>query len=204
MASDAQFQIDSETTPLVLQSSNMTRGRENNAQGAIGSQRTTPTCGSPAKAAIGLLLLVVVLSFTVLSKLTLISMTSRLKAALAREEQGAAVSLYWQLLLVIMVPQCVTFARTMMRGVCGKRTATFPWPTLRAQLMVSPYIITFMASGKCIHRGRESCYAVCVCVCVYVCVCVCVCVWAGEERQAQQKKRVKSIIDFTTDFKSNA
>ena len=83
------------------------------------------------------LLLVVVLSFTVLSKLSLISMTSRLKAALAREEQGAAVSLYWQLLLVIMVPQCVTFVRTMLRGVCGKRTATFPWPTIRALLVVS-------------------------------------------------------------------
>ena len=139
MASDAPLQIEpSEATPLLQSGAgNMPRDRENNTQGANRSQRTTPTCGSPAKAAIGLLLLVVVLSFTVISKLTLISMTSRLKAALAREEEGAAVSLYWQLLLVIMVPQCVTFVRTMMRGVCGKQTANFPWPTLRAQLMVS-------------------------------------------------------------------
>ena len=144
MASDAPLQI--ETTPLLQYGAgNMLRDRENNTQGTNGSQRTTPTCGSPTKAVIGLLLLVVVLSFTVISKLTLISMTSRLKAALERDEEGAAVSLYWQLLLVIMVPQCVTFVRTMMRGVCGKQTANFPWPTLRAQLMVS------ISSHACMH-----------------------------------------------------
>ena len=90
--------------------------------------------------AIGVLLLVVVLFFTVLSKLTLISMTSRLNAALARDEPSDSdiVSLYWQLLFVMMVPQCITFLRTMMRGVCGKKTATFPWPTFRALLVVSP------------------------------------------------------------------
>ena len=89
------------------------------------------------KAIIGMLLLVVVLFFTTLSKLTLIDMTLRLNSALAREEPSATVPLYWQLLFVIMVPQCITFLRTMMRGVCGRRTATFPWPTFRALLVVS-------------------------------------------------------------------
>ena len=94
------------------------------------------------KVAIGALLFALVLSTTVVSKLTLISMTSRLGSALVAESDavgvpGAAVSLYWQLLFVIMVPQFITFVRTMLRGVFGKRTSTFPWPTYRALAVVS-------------------------------------------------------------------
>ena len=109
----------------------------NDRRGQVG--KTNVRVFRALKVAIGVLLLVVVLFFTVLSKLTLISMTSRLNAALARDEPSDSdiVSLYWQLLFVIMVPQCITFLRTMMRGVCGKRTATFPWPTFRALLVVS-------------------------------------------------------------------
>ena len=93
------------------------------------------------KFTIGTLLLLTAIVFTVLSKLTLISMTSRLSYALAVKETSAAVSLYWQLLFVMMAPQCITFLRTMVRGVCGKTTDTFPWPTLLAGLMVSECII---------------------------------------------------------------
>ena len=91
------------------------------------------------KVAISLLLLVTALFCTVLSKLTLISMTSHLRSALVEEEPSVAVSLYWQLLFVMMVPQCITFLRTMVQGVCGKRTTTYPWPTVKAGLVVSPY-----------------------------------------------------------------
>lgn len=120
--------VGSETLPVMkLETLNRCRGR-------VG---TNVRSFRALKVVIGALLLVLVLSSAVVSKLTLISMTSRLGSALVDDEPGAAVSLYWQLLFVIMVPQCVTFVRTMLRGVCGKRTSTFPWPTFRALLVVS-------------------------------------------------------------------
>ncbi|KAL5496346.1 hypothetical protein EMCRGX_G012610 [Ephydatia muelleri] len=118
--------VGSETLPVMkLETLNRCRGR-------VG---TNVRSFRALKVVIGALLLVLVLSSAVVSKLTLISMTSRLGSALVDDEPGAAVSLYWQLLFVIMVPQCVTFVRTMLRGVCGKRTSTFPWPTFRALLV---------------------------------------------------------------------
>ena len=108
----------------------------NRGRGRVG---TNARSFRAVKVAIGALLFALVLSATVVSKLTLISMTSRLGSALVADVvvTGTAVSLYWQLLFVIMVPQCVTFVRTMLRGVCGKRTSTFPWPTYRALAVVS-------------------------------------------------------------------
>lgn len=93
------------------------------------------------KATIGSLLFATALSLTVLSKLSVISMTSRLKVNETDWEEVSgrreAVALYWQLLLVMVLPNVFTLLRTLLLGMCGKQTANFPWPTKKAIFVVS-------------------------------------------------------------------
>lgn len=103
------------------------------------------------KAFIGVLLFVFVLVCLVLSKVTLVSMTDRLRnhtwkiaeshsadaGGDLRWQRSEAAVLYWQLLFVMVLPSCVTFLRAFFFGVFGKTRRTFPWPTFRAGVMVS-------------------------------------------------------------------
>lgn len=100
------------------------------------------------RGAIGFLLFVTALSLTVLSKLSVISMASRLNAnetddlaeasSVARNGgKSAAVGLYWQLLLAMVLPNVLTLFRTLLLGMCGKQTVNFPWPTKKAIVVVS-------------------------------------------------------------------
>lgn len=101
------------------------------------------------RAVIGSLLFVTALSLTVLSKLSVISMTSRLNVMneTGMEEEPArnggkseAVGLYWQLLLAMVLPSVFTLFRTLLLGMCGKQTVNFPWPTKKAIVVVSGYV----------------------------------------------------------------
>ena len=94
------------------------------------------------RAGIGSLLFAIALALTVLSKLSVISMTSRLGVNETHwEEDGSgktgAVALYWQLLFVMVLPNVFTLLRTLVLGMCGKQTVNFPWPTKKAVIVVS-------------------------------------------------------------------
>ncbi len=100
------------------------------------------------KAFIGVLVFAIVLVCSVLSKVTLVSLTDRLRYHLwniserasvdeaTRKHRSDAAVLYWQLLFVMVLPSCVTFVRTFIFGVFGKTRNSFPWPTFRAAVMV--------------------------------------------------------------------
>ena len=107
------------------------------------------------KLASGAIFFIVVLSSSVLSKLTLVSLTDSLryhtwmyqnKSADPTEDDEEAwvsnhrddtVSLYWQLLFILLVPNCLTFLRCLFFGFLGKTKMTYPWPTRKAVLLVS-------------------------------------------------------------------
>ena len=105
-------------------------------------------CFLVIKFLLGLLLFGLVLICTVLSKVTLISLTDKLRnvtvAAVNRTLKNTdsryhdiAVSLYWQLLLVVLVPNVIAWVRSLVYGVLGKTTINFPWPTMMATFLVS-------------------------------------------------------------------
>ena len=91
------------------------------------------------------------LGSTVLSKLTLISLTGRLrrlthsssqdlnvsKINITMEDRNSAVTLYWHLLLIVLIPNILTFLRCLLLGVLGKTTKSFPWPSTKALMIVS-------------------------------------------------------------------
>ena len=102
-------------------------------------------CSKITKVVVGMLLFSIVITCTVLSKLSLISLTSQLNDTIGEIRQielnnsetatamhNRAAGLFWQLLFIILIPQFVTFFRALFFGVCGKQSRTFPWPTRRA------------------------------------------------------------------------
>lgn len=86
---------------------------------------------SVVKFAIAVLLFLLVLGCSVLSKLALVSLTDRLRNATYGSglKEDKAVTIYWQLLLVITIPNAVSFIRSFVFGVFGKTRANFPWPS---------------------------------------------------------------------------
>ncbi|KAL5496354.1 hypothetical protein EMCRGX_G012619 [Ephydatia muelleri] len=93
---------------------------------------------------VGTLLFSIVITCTVLSKLSLISLVSQFNKtidginsvnnseAIQLSLHDRAAGIFWQLLFIILIPQFVTFFRALLFGVCGKQSRTFPWPTLKA------------------------------------------------------------------------
>ena len=93
--------------------------------------------------------MIIVLGTSVLSKLTLVSLTDKLrnvtyypnstKRAAADNEVDfdTAVTLYWYLQFVLLVPNLITFVRCLAFGVIGKTTITYPWPKGCNILLVS-------------------------------------------------------------------
>lgn len=93
------------------------------------------------KGFIVLLLGSVVISASVMNKLTIVSLADALRHystnrssndssnndKLYRDEQKVAV-LYWQLLIILLIPNVLTFLRCLFFGVLGKTTENYPWP----------------------------------------------------------------------------
>ena len=104
-----------------------------NSMGTIKSKRLR----YGIKAAIGFIFLVMVLGSSVLSKLTLVSLTDKLRAATGNE----AVTLYWYLQFILLIPTFITFLRCLVFGVIGKTTKSFPWPKTKAIIFVSVYVL---------------------------------------------------------------
>ena len=105
------------------------------------------------KGFIGVIFLFIVLVSSVLSKLTLISLADRLRNAtyypnaskrdVTEQERTTAVTLYWYLQFVLLIPNFITLVRCLAFGVIGKTTRTYPWPKARA---------IFLVSQKCIGK----------------------------------------------------
>ena len=101
------------------------------------------------KAVIGIVFMILVLGCSVLSKLTLVSLTDKLRSvtyypnstkrdnAASDEDKTTAVTLYWYLQFVLLIPNFITLVRCLAFGVIGKTTKTFPWPKGRYILLVS-------------------------------------------------------------------
>ena len=104
------------------------------------------------KVIFGFILFTIVLVCTVFSKLTLVNLTSQLRmftrcndtlpstCPKQIDEAGTrdeAVTIYWQLFFIIIIPTLLTFLRTLVFGVLGKTTKTFPWPKLSSGIAVS-------------------------------------------------------------------
>ena len=87
-----------------------------------------------------------VLICTVFSKLSLVGLTDDLSEVSRLVTNGSgsdpstvarAVALYWQLLLILLIPNFVTFLRCMLFGCLGKSGSSFPFPTKMALIAVS-------------------------------------------------------------------
>ena len=87
-----------------------------------------------------------VLLCTVFSKLSLVGLTDDLSEVTRLVQNGSGsdpstvtrgVSVYWQLLLVLLIPNCITFCRCMLFGLVGKSSQSFPFPHQKAFIMVS-------------------------------------------------------------------
>ncbi len=123
------------------------------------------------KMVIGAIFFVIVLCSSVLSKLTLVSLTDTLRNDshiipdninsddLDLDPQKAynsnfkknAVTVYWQLLIILLFPNCFTFLRCLCFGFLGKTTKSYPWPRGRAVLLVCQnilFIYSLVGSGK--------------------------------------------------------
>lgn len=129
----------------------MIHERSNN-EANIGKGDNKKRCMLAIKFAVGILFFFAVLLCTVFSKLTLISLTGQLHNVtynLTEEnsddsKKEKAITLYWQLLLVIMIPNIVTFLRCLVFGVLGKTRKSYPWPKAQAAVIVSSKGVLFV------------------------------------------------------------
>ena len=159
----------SETTPENSSSkddANVVRYQQGTVKGGTASQtnKKKKWCLTLAKVLFGIVLFTSILVCTVFSKLTLVSLTDRLRSVTAvhfnesrtylyDDDQGEttlkpflvendiAVSLYWQLLLIVIIPSIISFLRSLVFGVLGKTSKNFPWPRLTAISTVSEHAV---------------------------------------------------------------
>ena len=54
-----------------------------------------------------------------------------------RGVRGDIARVYWQLVFIMVLPQCLTFLRSAAVGVIGKTREAYPWPGRRAMIAVS-------------------------------------------------------------------
>ena len=104
------------------------------------------------RVAVKLLLFLLVLSALVAGKVSLVTILGHLRSmtnySLSAESGTSndvadtdgdiktAVGLYWRLLLILVIPNMITWVRALFNGVIGK-SASQPWPKYKAIFMVS-------------------------------------------------------------------
>jgi hypothetical protein len=102
---------------------------------------------------IGVIFFFIVLGSAILNKLTLISLAGKMRSAtfffnsshkeITSDDRQTAVTLYWYLQFVLLVPNCITLLRCLALGVLEKTTKSFPWPTLEAIIIVSIQFLVY-------------------------------------------------------------
>ena len=99
------------------------------------------------KTVIGFMFFLIVLGSAVLSKLTLVSLTDKLRSVtdypnftiVSKEDETKVVTIYWYLQFILLIPNVITLVRCLAFGVIGKTTKTFPWPKGRSIILVSAF-----------------------------------------------------------------
>ena len=107
------------------------------------------------KLIIGIVFFFIVLTCSVMSKLTLVSLTDALRhytwdfqksgttrpvkeTEEWRKNKGEkTIALYWYLLLILLLPNAITFLRCLFFGVLGKTKKSYPWPRWSSAFLVS-------------------------------------------------------------------
>eukprot|EP00731_Ephydatia_muelleri_P007927 Em0004g265a len=124
-----------------------TPGDDNPAALTESMQRCKTVSWIVIKFLVRVLLFSIVVTCTVFSKLSLISLVSRLNETIddihrTNDSEATltplhdrAAGFFWQLLFIILIPQFVTLFRALLFGVFKSG----PWPTLRAILAVSQH-----------------------------------------------------------------
>ena len=143
--------------PLSLQAnvvSRVVRPRETKAN-VSGPKPNSSSHFRPIRVAVNLLMFLLVLSTLVASKVSLVTILGHLRSMtnyslsaesstsndVADNTEGdikAAVGLYWQLLLILVIPNTITWVRALFNGVIGK-SASQPWPEKLAIVVVSSW-----------------------------------------------------------------
>ena len=112
------------------------------------------------KAIIGIIFFIVFLSSSMFSRITLLSLTNELRNMtmngtfdhknrnLTNEEKSEAITVYWQLLIILLVPNLLTLLRCLFFGFLGKTITNFPWPNKLAVLAVSESIEAVQAAHE--------------------------------------------------------
>ncbi|CAI8032189.1 Chitin synthase chs-2, partial [Geodia barretti] len=84
---------------------------------------------------IGFVLLLAVLGCVAGSKLTLVALANKLRHVTVNQtkqelkDRSTDISrLYWQLVIILVLPHCLTFVRSAVVGVIGKTRKAHPWP----------------------------------------------------------------------------
>ena len=132
--------------------------RTSNAQGT-GSHRegtlprkqgtNSPVLLLGCKILISTMFFMVVLISSVLNKLTLVRLTDSLRNGSevfttssdppkwSEANASQMIEVYWQIVLVLLVPNVLTFLRSLFFGTLGKAAKNYPWPLGRAIALVS-------------------------------------------------------------------
>ncbi len=113
------------------------------------------------KGFIGFIFFILFLASSVFSKLSLLSLTGSLRHNYSFVREGYdrllddslladndAITIYWQLLIVLVVPSLFTFLRCLFFGFLGKTRKNFPWPCKGAVLAVRFYLICLLSLVK--------------------------------------------------------
>ena len=108
---------------------------------------SSQTIRSLVGALIRIPLFLAVLGASVLSKLTVLSLTDKLRSVTtnvssagiitSQENQVTTTSIYWYLQFIVLIPSLITLIRCLLFGVLGKTSKSFPLPTWKAIVIVS-------------------------------------------------------------------
>ena len=112
-------------------------------------------------ATMGILLFSLMLFCTVLSKMSFINITNQLRLLTwcsddsnssveadvvcielnqnLSDNHNKAVTMYWYILLILMIPNLLTFLRSLIFGMLCKSSDVHPWPKLCSIILVSLY-----------------------------------------------------------------
>ena len=98
---------------------------------------------------IAIILFLIILGSATINRLTLGSITGKSKSIILRfnssrnykaapKDLQVAVTLYWYLQFTVLIPNFITFLRSLVVQVLGKKTVSYPQPTMEALIIVGP------------------------------------------------------------------
>ena len=103
----------------------------------------------------------------VFSKITFVSITSQMyelyKETGTRNDEQSVI--FFQLVFILVVPEIVCLAHTLIQGCIGKTSKTYPWPCWKAMFLVSQCVIWYIYDYD--YGGL---YCSKICFALYICI----------------------------------